>query len=75
MNARPYQQEDEKVLDKLFETSLKLCAFEAITDRLLNDHLITHDEAVRIRKKLSRMQDDQVRGSSLGSHARDKKAA
>lgn len=75
MNARPYQQEGEKVLDKLFENSLKLCAFEAITDRLLNDHLITHDEAVRIRKKLSRMQDDQVRGSSLGSHARDKKAA
>ena len=59
-----------------FEAELSLSAYQVITNRLMDEHLLTNQEAAIIRKRLSRMRSQLVQPKALdGPHARTKEAA
>ena len=59
-----------------FEAELSLAAYQVITNRLMDEHLLTNQEAAIIRKRLSRIRSQFVQPkASDGPHARIKEAA
>jgi len=47
----------------LYEDNLRICAFRIITDHLAEQNLITPEETVKIRKKISTMETDLIKAS------------
>ena len=59
-----------------FETHIRLAAYRSITDLLVSQNLITHDEAALIRKRISQMEETLVSPEEAESshHERSQKA-
>lgn len=76
-NVRMRLHEVSKVRENdRFEAELSLAAYQVITNRLMDEHLLTNQEAAIIRKRLSRMRNQLVQPkASDGPHARTKEAA
>ena len=59
-----------------FDTELSLAAHQAITDRLRAENLLTPEEAVLIRKRLSRMRRQLISPvAAEKNHTRHREAA
>lgn len=54
-----------------YETQLRIAAYRAITDLLANNSLIDKVEERKIRKYISKMQDDLISPENHQKHDRD----
>lgn len=60
-----------------FDNQLRITAFKAITEQLIQHNLITKDEATKIKAEISRMEDSLIppERSEKVEHSRDLEVA
>ena len=57
--------------DNRYESQLRIAAYKAITDLLSKRDLLTKEEERKIRRRISKMQDDLI-GPSANPHTHDR---
>ena len=74
-SAERSHEEVKKLREEHFDTTLKCCAYKAITKRLLAEKLITQGEANEIGKRIAAMEATLVAAPKRVLHSRTREAA